>query len=106
MEDYARHFNTLKNWVFNAAVKRTFRNSEDTRWCLEIKTPDETRTVEFDKVVFCHGYQNKANVPKFDGQDEFEGTIIHSQQYRRSVAIFSVHQNRIHFINWLIYCLL
>lgn len=93
MEDYARHFDTLKNWVFNASVKRTFRNSDDTKWCLEIETPDETKTVEFDKVVLCHGYQTKANVPVFEGQEKFEGTIIHSQQYRRSVMIPLVCQS-------------
>lgn len=93
MEDYTRHFDTLKNWVFNTAVKRTFRNPDDTKWCLEVQTPDETKTVEFDKVVFCHGYQNKANVPEIDGQDQFAGTIIHSQQYRRSVIISCVCRN-------------
>lgn len=39
-------------------------------------------TLEFDKVVFCHGYQTKAKMPTFEGQELFEGTIMHSQQYR------------------------
>lgn len=86
MEDYARHFDTLKNWVFNTSVKKTYRNTDDTKWCLEIETQDEpTKVQEFDKVVFCHGYQNKAIVPQFEGQDKFKGVIMHSQQYRRSV---------------------
>lgn len=83
MEDYARHFDTLQNWVFNASVKKTFRNSDDTKWCLDVETRGESKTVEFDKVVFCHGYQTKAKVPKFEGQDKFEGIIMHAQEYRR-----------------------
>lgn len=90
MEDYARHFNTLESWRFNATVKKTSRNSDDTKWCLEVETVSETKTVEFDKVVLCHGYQTIAKMPRFEGQDRFEGTIMHSQQYRRSVTIFCV----------------
>lgn len=87
MEDYARDFDTLKHWVFDASVKKTFRNGDDTKWCLEVETSGESKTVEFDKVVFCHGYQTKAIVPQFEGQEKFEGVIIHSQQYRRSVVV-------------------
>lgn len=84
MEEYANHFDTLKNWVFNTSVKKASRNSTDTKWCLEVETAGEGTTVlEFDKVVFCHGYQTKAVVPKFEGQEKFEGIIMHSQQYRR-----------------------
>lgn len=89
MEDYAKHFDTLKHWVFDTAVRKTYRNGDDTKWCLEVETYGESKTVEFDKVVFCHGYQTKAVVPQFEGQDAFEGVIVHSQQYRRSVAIFN-----------------
>lgn len=83
MEDYARHFDTLRDWVFDSAVKKIFRNSDDTKWCLEVETTGGTKTVEFDKVVFCHGYQTRAIVPKFEGQDKFKGMIMHAQQYRR-----------------------
>lgn len=84
-EDYARHFDLLKDWKLNTAVRKATRNKADTKWCLEIQpTGEEPKTVEFDKVVFCHGYQTKARMPKFEGQDKFEGIIMHSQQYRRS----------------------
>lgn len=75
----------LKNFVFNTSVKKASRNADDTKWCLEVETAGEgPKTLEFDKVVFSHGYQTKAKMPRFEGQDKFEGTIMHSQQYRRS----------------------
>lgn len=83
MEDYARHFDLLKDFVFNTTVRKVRRNGDDTKWCLEVETTgEEPRTLEFDKVVLCHGYQSQAIVPKFKGQELFEGTIMHAQQYR------------------------
>lgn len=86
MEDYAQHFDILKDWVLNTSVKKASRNPTDTKWCLEVQTAgeEETNVLEFDKVVFCHGYQTKAVIPKFEGQEKFEGIVMHSQQYRRS----------------------
>lgn len=95
IEDYARHFDTLQNWVFNATIKKAFRNPDDTKWCLEVETLGEgSKTVEFDKVVFCHGYQTKATIPRFEGQELFDGAIMHSQQYRRLVNILFLRKYR------------
>jgi dimethylaniline monooxygenase (N-oxide forming) len=83
MEDYARHFDLLRDFVFNTTVRKVWRNGDDTKWCLEVETTgEEPKTLEFDKVVLCHGYQSQAIVPKFKGQELFEGTIMHAQQYR------------------------
>lgn len=83
IEDYAKHFDLLKDYVFNTTLKKAFRNVDDTRWCIEVDTAGEgTKTLEFDKIVLCHGYQNQPIVPTFEGQDKFEGVITHSQQYR------------------------
>lgn len=87
MESYARHYDTLKDWNLNSTVRKASRNADDTRWALEVETAAEgVRTLEFDKVVFCHGYQTRARVPTFEGQDQFEGTVMHSQQYRSPLA--------------------
>lgn len=85
-----KHFDTLKNWIFNTSVKKVSRNADDTKWCLEVETASDTPTIakhEFDKVVFCHGYQTRAKIPTFGGQEKFEGTVMHSQQYRRLVLL-------------------
>jgi dimethylaniline monooxygenase (N-oxide forming) len=48
-----------------------------------IATSGESQVKEFDKVAFAHGYQSKPNMPTFEGQEEFVGIIIHSEQYRK-----------------------
>ncbi|KAH8674134.1 putative dimethylaniline monooxygenase [Xylariales sp. PMI_506] len=82
MELYAKHFDLFKDIVFNAAVKKATRNDADTKWRLEFDIDGEPQVKEFDKVAFCHGYQNKAEMPELEGADKFEGTIIHSQAFR------------------------
>ncbi|EON99272.1 putative flavin containing monooxygenase 9 protein [Phaeoacremonium minimum UCRPA7] len=72
MHDYAVHFDFYQNIVFNTSVKQASRNSDDTKWRLDIETNGKAETVEFDKIVFCHGYQTKAAIPTFEGQDKFE----------------------------------
>jgi dimethylaniline monooxygenase (N-oxide forming) len=83
MESYAKHFDLLQNITFNASVTRAVRNEDDTRWRLVILISGEERTEEFDKVVFCHGYQTKPSMPQFEGQELFTGRLIHAQQYRK-----------------------
>ena len=82
MQDYARHFGLLDHIVFNASVVRATRNASDTKWSLEMERAGKSETLQFDKVVFCHGYQTKANFPTFEGQEKFAGPITHAQQYR------------------------
>jgi hypothetical protein len=85
MQDYAKHFDLLKDINFNTSVKRVTRNMADTTWIVEIEREGKTEMLEFDKVAFCHGYQTKAEFPAFEGQEKFAGNIMHAQQYRKYV---------------------
>lgn len=82
MQDYATHFDLFRDIVFNTEVKLARRNDHDTRWLLDIERDGKTETIEYDKIAFCHGYQTKAEIPTFEGQDLFEGTVMHSQAFR------------------------
>ena len=82
MEDYAKHFDLLRDIVFNASVKSVTRNATDTRWSILVEKDGATQALEFDKVALCHGYQTRAVMPVYEGQDQFEGILMHSQQYR------------------------
>ncbi|KUJ13257.1 putative dimethylaniline monooxygenase [Mollisia scopiformis] len=84
MESYAVHFDMLKDIVFNAQVKQVSRNKDDSKWQIDLVVDGEPRVEEFDKVAFCHGYQTKPRVPEYDGVEKFEGTIMHTQQFRMS----------------------
>jgi hypothetical protein len=37
---------------------------------------------DFDKVALCHGYQTIAEMPSYEGSENFKGILMHSQQYR------------------------
>ncbi|KAH4044842.1 hypothetical protein HBH92_170680 [Parastagonospora nodorum] len=87
IESYAKHFGLLQDITFNASVTRAVRNEDDTRWRLEILISGEKRTEEFDKVVFCHGYQTKPSMPQFEGRELFTGRLIHAQQYRNACGL-------------------
>ncbi|KAF4998959.1 hypothetical protein FGRMN_2758 [Fusarium graminum] len=84
MQSYAEHFNLNKDIVFNTSVKVVNRNSDDTAWVLQLQKvgSQEIESWQFDKVVFCHGYQTEKVMPKFPGQESFEGQLIHAQQFR------------------------
>lgn len=85
MEDYAKHFGLLKHIVLGADVKQVRRNDTNTCWLLDYAKDGTTTTVEVDRVAFCHGYQTKPNMPTFEGQELFTGTIMHSQAFREYV---------------------
>ncbi|KAK1754238.1 flavin-containing monooxygenase 9 [Echria macrotheca] len=82
MQDYAKHFGLLEHIVLGADVQSVRRNVADTAWLLEYDKDDVQQTVEIDRIAFCHGYQTRAKIPSFEGQELFEGTIMHSQAYR------------------------
>ncbi|KAI0129775.1 putative dimethylaniline monooxygenase [Xylariales sp. AK1849] len=82
LESYAKHFDLIKDIVFNASLKQVVRNKEDTKWCVELDVNGEHQVKEFDKVAFTHGYQTKAEMPDFEDRENFEGPVIHTQQYR------------------------
>ncbi|KAK3682287.1 flavin-containing monooxygenase 9 [Podospora appendiculata] len=72
---------------FEASVQLVRRNEADTGWLVTVEKHGRVETAEFDKVALCHGYQTKASIPTFEGQDKFEGTILHSQAYRKKVVV-------------------
>lgn len=84
MEDYAKHFDLLKDIVFDTTVRRVARNEADTKWLVQVeKQGGAVEELEFDKVALCHGYQTLAKMPTYPGQDKFEGVLIHGQAFRK-----------------------
>ncbi|KAH7139847.1 dimethylaniline monooxygenase 2 [Dactylonectria estremocensis] len=83
MESYSTNFGLQNHISFRTNVTKIERNVDDTRWCIEMTIDGTPTSREFDKVVCCHGYQTQARAPKFPGQEEFKGRILHAQQFRR-----------------------
>ncbi|OLN97876.1 Dimethylaniline monooxygenase [N-oxide-forming] 5 [Colletotrichum chlorophyti] len=82
MESYAAHFDLYKDIVFDTAVQRVVRNGEGTKWHVEMVRSGTPEVRVFDKVVLCHGYQTKPQMPVYEGQGQYEGRLIHSQAFR------------------------
>jgi dimethylaniline monooxygenase (N-oxide forming) len=68
--------------VFKASVENVVRTEDDKQWRLEMFIDSKSDDQVFDKVALCHGYQTIAEMPTYEGSETFEGTLMHSQQYR------------------------
>lgn len=88
MESYAENFGLYKHIVFNSTVKKVVRNGDGTKWKVEMVRSGNQEVKEFDKVVLCHGYQTQPRMPTFEGQELYQGQLIHSQQFRKYVPAF------------------
>jgi dimethylaniline monooxygenase (N-oxide forming) len=86
MQSYAENFNLLPDVVFNAKLEQAYRNEEDSKWLLQLSINGKPQIEEYDKIAFTYGYQTKAKVPQFAGQEQFEGELIHAQEFKSSVA--------------------
>ena len=83
---YAENFDLIKHINFRTEIKRVSQveNFKETgRWKLEIKDLESglTRTEEFDGVMICSGHHAEKKMPRFQGQESFEGKIVHSHDY-------------------------
>lgn len=87
IESYAKHFDLLRDIVFDASVQRATRTEDDKRWSLEMTVNGEHESRQFDKVVFCHGYQTKPVMPVFEGKELFKGELMHAQQFRSTKGL-------------------
>ena len=42
-----------------------------------------TKTYAVDQIAVCTGTNTWASLPKFEGQENFKGTIVHSENYKK-----------------------
>lgn len=81
LRSYARNFDLYPNIEFGKTVTRFERNKETSKWQLTFEgQPDEPK--QFDKVVWATGGFINPRPFAFEGQDQFAGRIIHSQDVR------------------------
>ncbi|KAK9417860.1 putative Flavin monooxygenase-like protein [Seiridium unicorne] len=64
---------------FNKTATSVRRNEQDTKWLLQFDDEDYPR--EFDKIVWATGCDTIPKMPKIEGQQRFEGRILHSIAY-------------------------
>ena len=83
---YAGHFQLEQHIRFGTEVVSLEQLSDDGgRWSVTTKTKDSTDATMselFDAVMVCVGINSYTNMPSFNGQNEFEGELIHGVKYR------------------------
>lgn len=79
LEDYAKHFGVWPRIRFNASVTMLQkRRSGTTGWVIAYEQDGSHLEEEFDLVVVCVGlYSTTPHMPRFPGQDRFQGEIMH-----------------------------
>jgi dimethylaniline monooxygenase (N-oxide forming) len=81
LRSYAKHFNLYKNVQFGKTVTRIEKSTVSSKWELTFADqPDEC--MSFDKVVWATGDFLKPKSIVLEGQDQFAGRVIHSQDVR------------------------
>ncbi|XP_033729904.1 dimethylaniline monooxygenase [N-oxide-forming] 2-like [Pecten maximus] len=81
---YADKFGLLQYINFNKEVVSVKSVGEEKRWIVETKDTNTGKeaTETFDYVMVCCGLYRDKYVPDINGQDNFQGQIIHSHEYR------------------------
>uniref|UniRef100_A0A182FBL7 Flavin-containing monooxygenase n=2 Tax=Anopheles albimanus TaxID=7167 RepID=A0A182FBL7_ANOAL len=87
LEGYVDKFQLRRVIRFEHQVIRVTRRFESEQWDVLVRDlcNDRYTTHRFDYVLICNGHYTSPVVPKFPGQEIFQGRQIHSREYRRSV---------------------
>ncbi|XP_072037202.1 uncharacterized protein [Amphiura filiformis] len=89
LEKYAAQFNLLQYIKFETVVEyvKPVTNGEKTLWEVTVRNLTDkvngSQTSVFDAVIVCNGHYSVPKIPKLKGHDTFNGTILHSHNYRK-----------------------
>lgn len=85
-EAYMDHFDLRRHIRFNTEVTEvtpTEDYEETGRWSVISKdSKDNTFRETYDAVMICTGFYSQCVIPRYPGQDEFKGQILHSNEFR------------------------
>ena len=86
LDDYTENFG-LKKYIHlrHEIIKVTQEPTKNKQWSVLVKDLDknEEKQLSFDAVMICTGHHVKPLIPKFPGQEKFQGKIIHTHSYKR-----------------------
>ena len=81
LRGYAKHFDLYRNVEIGKTVTKLAKGNGQSKWELTFAdTPDQPRA--FDKVVWATGCFLNPRPIHIEGQEEFSGRIMHSQEVR------------------------
>lgn len=79
--DYAQHFGIHSHFLFNTKVVSAEREEATGLWRL---TLDDGHSYLYKGLLVANGTLSEPNKPKFEGQENFTGEIIHSSAYKKA----------------------
>lgn len=99
LENFAKKHDLYKHINFLHSVQCVRKCKESGKWIVTVKggqgcaniercedvKPDpcaEEKTFSFDAIAVCTGTNTYSSLPKFNGQERFKGSIVHSEEYR------------------------
>lgn len=88
-QEFAKEFDLYKHYKFQTRIDNTDRD-EDGNWIVtytDLKTSKQVTAI-YGGLVIANGIFSSPNLPKFKGQENFNGEIIHSSKYK-SADIFN-----------------
>jgi len=88
---YGKKFDVLKYIKYNHEVVLLEREPGTTRWVIETVHMGKRQREVFDAVAVCTGTHQIENVPKFEGQETFEGVIEHTSAYKNNDRFAGKH---------------
>lgn len=86
-KDYADTFDLRRNFRFQTEVisaEPEDPDSDDSAWKVTVRDEDgKEETGRYAGVLIANGILSEPAIPEFEGQDEFEGEILHTAAYKR-----------------------
>jgi monooxygenase len=81
----AREFGIDRHIRYHQRVRAASWSSEDARWTVEVEVGENAEPARYtcDFLYLCSGYYKYESgyTPSFPGRDEFEGRLVHPQQW-------------------------
>ena len=87
-KDYADTFDLRRNYRFETeviAAEPEDPDAVDPVWKVTVRNKDgEEETGRYAGVIVANGILSEPSIPEFEGQDEYEGEILHTASYKKA----------------------
>ncbi|MDD3797605.1 MAG: NAD(P)/FAD-dependent oxidoreductase, partial [Novosphingobium sp.] len=81
LEDVAKKYGLADNTRLSHALAEARFDEANNRWDLAFDTPEGRKTAQASVVISASGAFTNPNFPKFKGQENFKGTVVHPARW-------------------------